>query len=636
SLALIRGVTGPIAAESVFALGFPFVVFGLLGMCEESAEAKEALDKLSDQNQTLIQGLQKVKALNASSCPNPRAAKNDLEHLKKQIQQHLKAMPANRAEHCVTHCIDTLAQLKNLNEEYKQVLLNRMAAPFGQAAMTGMTLGMLPGLTWGAAEIATRAMSHTTPALVSEVGSSALPAQVAAAAGTGVSMAFAPANAMMAVYAGLKAGAGFQRAKQLNRLAQCFKEQVSNRATPGQVKLVGQYIQAEQRTNRATQSTYGLITAFSQTSLSASGSLSIAAFFGAAGASMGATAGIAVPVMGALGAIGAAAMRIRGEMAAEIRRGTPTTDAQPLNQLRQEQPHRQRTGGSKIQQSLDSMTQAHESLAKNKLLSLAMRAIKQERQPHLRAALMDKWVFEMGGKRGKFWGQGTSLLSETVNTMRALYCRPEVQRRLSDAFNQTSRGSAVAGLMTMLDMENEQDLAANLENHQLASTVFHKLHRKIKQSPNAPWEVKGSLKVQEAQQETYRLLHKAFHGHSEPAERVRAFKTASRRGLSPWPLVNRRATSQFQEVNRDLTFKARFSDPSLLERIMACTNSNAFDKEVSRLGFHPAIEPQSQLRGMLGQHSTPVWLKNKVKEIAIPKLIGNRKNSSKVALHQAF
>lgn len=640
SLALIRGITGPIAAESVFIMGFPFVVFGLMGMMEESAEARAALmDLTANQNDLQTELLNLVSDIQNPSA-NPRLAGAKLKRLEQHVLQRLNQMPADQAEQKVTACIKALAKLKQFRQDYTQALINRLAAPFGQTAMFGMTAGMIPGMTWGAAEIAARALGENTPSLAKDIGAAALPAQVSALAGAGVSMAFAPANAAMAVYAGLKASAGVQRAKQLNQLNRQIQAHWGHSPLDSRCKLLQQYVKAEHKTNRQTQSVYGVVTAASQAALSGSGALSIAAFFGASAASIGATAGAIIPVLGAAGAISAAGMRIRGEIAADIRRGDaeqPTV--QHATEVFNEQvtSERSRSGKQQLDEASDSMMNAHHELAKHKLLSLAMHAVQMRHTPEGRSELLERWVFELGGRRGRFWGKGTSLLPETVKAMRAQYNTKEMQSLLADAFMLTHKGDCAGLLIQSLGLNSHEAVASSMSELKLQDEVIKQLDREVRYSRSAPLDVQSSFAQTRAKEKLTLLLRKAYESCTNPKQRIKRFdQLVKRETRSLQGKHNQKTKSHIQELSRLLHHREKFTDRSRLDTLMSFTRKTEFEKYSLLCGLDQAQNNKALLSSLLTEPSKMNWVKNRLQKIAAPKLIDRYKNSSKVALNKAF
>lgn len=629
SLALIRGLTGPIAAESVFLLGFPFVVFGLMGMFEESAEARAALSDLVQERTEIKTELLGLLHEDQKNSLAGRAHRVKLQRFKQHITDHLESLPAADAEAKVVRCISVLAQLKGLQDEYKQTLMNRMAAPFGQAAMVGMTAGMLPGMTWGAAEIAARALDNAS-----------LPAQISSIAGAGVSLAFAPANAAMTVYAAFKATAGAQRAKQLKKLSQKVKHHLGDHPLESRTQLIQQYIQAEHKTNRHTQSLYGMVTGLSQTALSTSGALSIATFFGVSAASIGATAGALIPVLGAAGAIGAAGMRIRGEMAAENRRGDADLPRPLIKKERQSthlnQTHR-RSGQSLVEKASDEMMDAHQELAKHKLLSLAMHAIKRSDSPAGRLKLLDQWVFEMAGRRGRLWGQGTTLLPETVRAMRQEYACPDARDAIKTALMKTDKGAAAGVLIQALGLDNPKAFVESLDQLGLAEEVIDKFDHQVATSFAAPLQLKSEHAQTKARQTVAKLLRHAFESHTQTEERIKDFQKRIKANTHSYRAhLSFELKAQMLEATRTLLEKENFTDSSQLEWLMRCNNLNQFERQAALFGLPKSSDHRADTLERLTQRPKFKWITNRIQEISAPKLIDRYKNSSKVALNQAF
>ncbi|NJM32438.1 MAG: hypothetical protein HC848_05670 [Limnobacter sp.] len=491
SFALLRGITGPVLAEVVFLGGFPFVVLGFLGMLGESEEAIEALRELALNKQATLGKIDELLAMPGSTPIEKDPKKLRLAHeIKREIMSSLKKKSKTEALERFQQFGAQLALLKGMESQTAEVLFERCAAPFGNFAMGNMTLAMLPGMTWGAAEIAARALGQTTPEVASQIASAPLAAGISASAGAATSIGFAPANAAMVGYATLRGLAGVKRGKRLQQEQERMRALAEKRKTsdltqseplghngngpmhaPGGKQsqsaqaLYQENQQAEKGSNHLSSVLYGAVTAPSQAGLTVSGGIAIAGFAGAAIAASAATAGTVLAIGGAAGAIGAAAMRIRSDTKAQTRRGDASQ--KPVSQrerpgcfaaiVERSYPTSDRLGFKPLNKSEEYLLQASNSLAHDKLLSLALHAIEQADDYSNRDLLMRNWLIRREGKRGALWGKGSTLLPSTRKALRDIYCAegnptssPEertVAETIKTAFQEVSKGKALQILL---------------------------------------------------------------------------------------------------------------------------------------------------------------------------------------------
>ncbi|MCE2745146.1 MAG: hypothetical protein LW710_04485 [Burkholderiales bacterium] len=640
SLALIRGVTGPIAAEAVFAAGLPFVVLGFVGMMEESAEARNAvLDLLQDKKELA----QQARQIADKRCKLNLNDRRQIQELKNEIKLRLAGLPQQQQIEKSKAYVQLFAKLHGLNQQQTEKLLLRCAAPFGTFALGAMTAGMLPGLAWGAAEIGVRTLGQTTPETAAQVGSAPLAAQVSASAGTAISMVFAPANAAMVAYSALRGLAGIQKNRVLEKSRVQANLSTQNEISALGKKIFNQYSRAEMRSNRWTHTHYGVVTATGQSALAASGGLAIAGFFGAAAATAIGTGGIALPVAGAAAAVGAAALRIRGEVAEEIRHGDPELPEIKNRPRIGQEIFIEETGETFLKepdeltsQEIDQhLTQAHKDLARDKLVSLAFSAISQHASMEGRQNAMKHWVVELGARKGKMIGSGTSLLPETVEELRKLFYSDEVQNTLNDAFCTIAPGAAS---QTLLSLAGYPDLPSVL--NELDDTQLETICRKM-----APDFVKPLSQLQ-AQEKLISLVLKAKQSASSPEQAMRNLKQQIYLTEKGWrTTLPQPARRELKALFETLSAKKTFTEQSALERILQTPGIQTMHAELQQAGLN--TENLFEKTAGKGNYTVNVQtlmklckqsasLNNRLYELAAPMLIQQLKNDSKVRMNQAF
>lgn len=526
SLALIRGVTGPIASEAVFVIGFPFVVLGLIGMSDESKEADDAFKELFKGNQALKEQLKTLQIKSQDERSKEPKFRNQLEQDIKQSQQQIinyfKKNHTNIGDTKIKSAVDVFCQLNGLNKESNQKLYEKCGAPFGKFAMASMTAGMLPGMAWGAGEIAARAMSQTVPQTYKGItaastatkglDSTGTAAQVSSIAGVATSMIFAPANTAMAVYGIYRGLAGTSRNKTLKQFKKLNATQNDNHTTAR--KLVAEHIKAEQSTNNQTHRIYGAVTAIGQGMLAASGALAIAGFFGA---SVTFTGGLALPIVGAALAIGAAIVRIRGEEVEDNRKGQTETEEETQDQLarwhnRQEQYTPDRTQEPTTITRWQTLTteanqanvvtekssnkllntnpledtikekqitinqdikQASVDLARDKLLSLIQHAVSQHDNPKKRLEALDQWVYKHNGKRGIMIGKGTTMLNETARQIKQQYTLNN--QLIQEMIGLKNKGEIASALLREQNFTSNTAIVAALKEQNVLPEILAKV-----------------------------------------------------------------------------------------------------------------------------------------------------------------
>lgn len=631
SLALIRGVTGPIAAEAVFAVGLPFVVLGLIGMMEESAEARDALtDLLTDKKDLARQARQLAENGRTLNVNNAR----QIRELKTQIKNRLACMPHNLRLEKTTAYVHLFAKLHGLNQQQTEKLLLRCAAPLGTFALGAMAAGMFPGLAWGAAEIGVRALGQTSPDTASAVGAAPLAAQISASAGAAVSMVFAPANAAMVGYATLRGMAGLQKNCSLERTRVQAHLIGHDNLSPQGKKLFDQYSQAEMRSNRWTHTRYGLATATGQSALAASGGLAIASFFGATAAAIG-TGGIVLPIAGAAAAIGAAGMRIRGEVAREIRHGNPELPGIKNRPRIGQETFIEETEQLTTPEIGQRLTQAHKDLARDKLISLAFSAVRQHTSMEGRKNAMKHWVVELGARKGNMMGSGTSLLPETVEEIRRLFYSSEVQNKLDEAFSNIAPGAVSQTLLTLAGYPDLSSVLNELDDTQL-QTICKKL----------PPDFVKQLNQLQAQEKLLSLVFKAKLSTSSPAQAMRNLQQRVYLAEKGWRTtlpqpVRQELKTLFERMNS----KKTFTEQSMLEKVLQAADIQAMYSELQQAGFNAQnlfekasgkgnYKINTQTLVKLSERSAT--LNNRLYELAAPVLIQQLKNDSKVRMNQAF
>jgi hypothetical protein len=640
SLALIRGVTGPIAAETVFAAGLPFVVLGFIGMMEESAEARAALSDLLQDKKELLQQAREI----AGNChPLNLNDKRQIQNLKNEIKIRLAKMPRHQYLEKSKEYVQLFAKLHGLKRQQTEKLLLRCAAPFGTFALGAMTAGMLPGLTWGAAEIGVRALGQTTPETAVEVSVVPLAAQISACAGTAVSMVFAPANAAMVGYAALRGAAGMQKNRMLEKSTVKAKLTDNSEVSALGKKIFNQYSRAEMRSNRWTHTNYGLVTAVGQSALASSGGLAIAGFFGASAATAIGTGGIALPVAGAAAAIGAAAMRIRGEVAEDIRHGNPELPGIKHRPRIGQEIFIEETGETFIEEpeqltssEIDQrLIQAHKDLARDKLISLAFSAIQQHACMEGRQNAMKHWVVELGARKGKMIGSGTSLLPETIDELRKLFYSDEVQNTLNNAFCTIAPGAASHALLGLAGYPDIASVLNELNDTQL-EVIFKKL---------TPDFVQPLSRLQ-AQEKLVSLAMKAKQSSSNPEQAMRKLKQAIYLTEKGWrTTLTLPVRQELKKLFETLSAKKTFTEQSTLEKMLQAPDIQGMHAKLQQAGLNTEkLFEKTNRKGnytvnvptLVKLSEESVALNNRLYELTAPMLIQQLKNDSKVRMKQAF
>ncbi len=614
SLALIRGLTGPIAAEAVFVGGLPFVVLGLIGMHEESNEAVAAYDELFSTNQTLKNELNLLKIRIHNFKKN--YFDHSLQHEIKTIQSSLIAHFENTLQHDspstmhpIQRAVEVFCKLNQIQGDLKAKCLERCAAPFGLVAMSGMTAGMIPGITWGGAEIAARVLGQTVPDTYTGIATAHTAAQISSIAGAAISMFFAPANAAMAVYAIFRGYAGVQQHNGLKTF-EAFNQTDSTCYTSSK-KLVYQYIQADLSRNNTTHRLYGAVTAIAQILLVVSGSLAIASFFGA---SVTFTGGMAIPIIGAALAIGAALMRIRGEEIRSIRQGETEDDNKNQDSatlaLWADRPHKYLTQHNnfmgnfvphpakamiqiKNQQTRAEIEATNIDLARDKLISLIHRAVNQYNQPKQRLAALNRWVFNHNANRGRLIGEGTTLLPETVAQLRKQFAnnfelieqlihfnnKDEIASRLLREHNFTSNEAIVTAL------ESQGYLPQVLA--QIGARITTAKADELQHCPQTKSQIEGMY----AQKKLLSLIAQAYQKTNNPEQR-QAIVQAKQNQLKS--LFNTSTLSFDQRSKtRQLYLELHQTPPNqsitTLQRILNSINPESLHRTLVEAGFQSDV-----------------------------------------------
>lgn len=530
SIAQIRGLTGPIAAEAVFLGGFPFVILGFIGMLEESAEAREALDELSRNKEATLEQLHELvkkhsgnKEDNIATDIDPKNKKDRrfLRNVNKVLANINANLPENTKERLevLTEFSKRFAELKDLESKKTETQLDCAAAPFGNAALGGMSVAMVPGMAWGATEIATRSMGQSAPETAAAIAGASDLAAASSVLSAATSAIFLPANILMVGYGTLRAIGGVTRNKRLERSQQRVEEFIhpeNDNASNQGGKIFDEYMQADRHTNNLSRVYYGLITSASQNMLTAGGSVTIASFAGAAvGIGSG---GAAIPILGATGAIGAAVMRIRAEIKEEIRHGKEERTPNKIRINFDEQYKRacqETTSQRPVEKQLINnyttiLQETSDDLARNKILSLAIHAIKRTSSEQSRKSDMDKWLFKKDASRGTLWGKGTSInkMPTTMATMKKGYYNYSNDDKilnetaLAEAFSHTNKGTAICKLMQSEGHDDPAQILQILKDtNQLNkfakkfSLSLMKLNDLPKQEQNTKYELRAEEKL---------------------------------------------------------------------------------------------------------------------------------------------
>ena len=208
ALAQIRGMVGPIAAETVFALGSPFVLAGLLGAIEEHRDARKEFKELCKKRDVSIDDMVTIAQKYNQEIPDIEKNKKNIPH-KEFLEYARKTYKKLIEKNSITqqdrfNYARNLANIINVRQEYKVARLEKAGSAATVAAMAGMSAGMPAGMAAMGAEIALQAGEKSAET-------------TATIAGTITTGIFAPSNAIMAAASLVKIFSGMKQSDILNQ-----------------------------------------------------------------------------------------------------------------------------------------------------------------------------------------------------------------------------------------------------------------------------------------------------------------------------------------------------------------------------------------------------------------------------------
>jgi hypothetical protein len=141
----------------------------------------------------------------------------------------------------------------------------------------------------------------------------------------------------------------------------------------------------------------------------------------------------------------------------------------------------------------------------------------------------------------------------------------------------------------------------------------------------------------QAQSHLVQMLESAYSNQVSPSKRISQFKKELHKTLhSLWSVDRSNMRPYLKDKAKEISYKAKFCETSILEKLMNCPTKAQFDQCMKSLHYHPYIPEETIIEDAVRHKTKFNWLSNRLSEIAAPELIHRYKNASKVRMHQAF